>query len=135
MQYQTKPRQKIIKYIQNKQDEPFTTEEVIAFFDNKISTATIYRTLEQLVETNELRKYFLNPPSVAHYQSLDASLNCEEHFHLVCTNCGKLFHIDCIVYQDLTVHLLKEHQFKMDEKQTVIYGWCQDCQVELESEK
>ncbi len=138
MQYQTKPRQDLIDYLKTLVNQPFTAEDLVKYFHQtkrKISKATIYRTLDGLLEQNIIRKYYLNPPTIAYYQWIDPTLACDQHFHLVCNKCGRLIHLDCQIYQHWTEHLLKEHDFLVDEIQTVTYGWCASCRAEMKEQK
>lgn len=52
---------------------------------------------------------------------------CREHYHLKCTECGKLIHAECKFLSELSAHIYNEHGFKVDGSRTVLYGVCGDC--------
>ena len=96
--------------------------------ETPVGTATVYRTLEQLVEEGIVRKYVLDGKSSACYQFLSGEPHaCTEHFHLKCTQCGQLFHVSCDYLNQLGEHLLEHHGFVIDHTKTVLYGLCAAC--------
>ena len=99
MAYKTKQREYILAFLQNSAGRHITVAELVRHLqDNEtpVGTATVYRTLEQLVEEGIVRKYVLDGKSSACYQFLSGEPHaCTEHFHLKCTQCGQLFHVSC----------------------------------------
>lgn len=89
----------------------------------KAGLATIYRRLDKLVEMGLVRKYITD--KVACYQYAEGS--CKNHFHLQCTHCGTLFHVDCSYMEALAPHIEQHHNFKVDNCRTVMYGTCSKC--------
>ena len=57
-----------------------------------VSKATLYRTLEQMLDNHELIKYNIDG-SPACYQYVECSKN-PDHIHFKCEMCGKIIHID-----------------------------------------
>lgn len=92
----------------------------------KAGLATIYRRLDKLVEAGLVRKYITD--KVACYQYAQSS--CKNHFHLQCTKCGTLFHIDCSFLEALAPHITEHHGFRVDNCRTVMYGICAQCSAE-----
>lgn len=126
MTYQTKQRDILLNMILDFQDNPFKADDLLAKSQN-ISRATIYRTLDLLESDGRLKKYYVEPDGPAHYQYVKNELHCGDHFHGVCTSCGKLFHIDCHEYSDFLHHFEKDHGFKIDLGQTNFSGTCEAC--------
>lgn len=129
--YNTKQQQEILKVISSFGDRPFTAEDLLSLLvsqEEKSSRATVYRALRSLEKEGVLRKYFLTPQSPGYYQYLSRELDCEEHFHMVCSACGHLYHIECKEFEGLIRHLQESHHFKIDPHQTVLYGLCEPCQ-------
>lgn len=131
MQYKTKQRDDIVEYLETLGDKPFSADDIILHFlqiKPKVSKATIYRTLDALENSGFVKKYFVDPKDPASYQVVSQQEHCEQHLHTVCTECGKLFHIDCHVYESLVQHFKQEHHFVVDIQKTIIYGLCDSCQ-------
>ena len=89
-----------------------------------IGQATIYRTLELLVEAgaaarfpqeNNESKYIYCPP--------------RHHHHLVCTRCGLVEDIDGCVIPALGAALEKRTRFQINEHAVTFYGFCGDCKI------
>ena len=110
MGYKTKQREYILAFLQNSEGRHITVAELVRHLQDNatpVGTATVYRTLEQLVEEGMVRKYVLDGKSSACYQFLsDEPHLCQEHFHLKCTCCGRLFHVSCDYLNQLGEHLL-----------------------------
>jgi Fur family ferric uptake transcriptional regulator len=89
-----------------------------------IGQATVYRTLELLVEAgaaarfpqeNNESKYIYCPP--------------RHHHHLVCTRCGLVEDIDGCVIPAIGAALEKRTHFQINEHAVTFYGFCEDCKA------
>jgi Fur family ferric uptake transcriptional regulator len=87
-----------------------------------IGQATVYRTLELLVEAgaatrflqdNNESKYIYCPP--------------RHHHHLICTRCGLVENIDGCVLPTLGGVLEERTQFQINEHAVTFYGFCGAC--------
>lgn len=91
-----------------------------------VGTATVYRTLDKLLATGEIKKFVIDEKSGACYQyATDAE--CNRHFHLKCVKCGRLIHLSCEFLAEMENHILKDHGFTVSVGKTVIYGTCAFC--------
>lgn len=88
-----------------------------------IGRTTVYRHLSRLAEKGEIRRITVN--GVACYAPL--ALVCDGHYHLVCTVCGTLSHLDCPRTEELIAHVGLAHGFRIDPSQTTLYGLCASC--------
>lgn len=137
MSYKTKQREYILTYLQSCGGRHTTVAEIVRHLQDSgtpVGTATVYRNLEQLTEEGIVRKYLLDSKSCACYQFVDTTHggSCQEHFHLKCTSCGRLFHVTCDHLSQLNDHLLTHHGFVIDHTKTVLYGLCAECRVKKE---
>ncbi len=135
MSYRTKQREYILAYLRSCGERHTTVAEIVRHLQDNgtpVGTATVYRNLEQLTAEGSVRKYVLDGKCSACYQFIDDTHTgrCHEHFHLKCTNCGKLFHVSCVQLSQLNEHLLEHHGFLIDHTKTVLYGLCQNCAKE-----
>ncbi len=90
-----------------------------------IGRTTVYRTLEKLSEAGRVRKYTAAGRSAC-YEYIGSS-ECEGHYHLKCTCCGSLIHLECEKIADILSHISLEHSFLIDRTKTVFYGLCEGC--------
>ncbi len=89
----------------------------------EISRATVYRTLDLLVQCGLVRKQSLGDQH-AHYEAVKGD---EHHDHLICLNCQKViefFRPDLEALQDA---ICEEHRFRALHHSLQIFGLCSDC--------
>ena len=132
--YKTKQRVAILEYLKNNIDNHITADNIIEYFksiDNPIGKSTVYRYLDSLVEENIIRKYFgAERGEAACFQYIEDGNECHTHFHMKCSKCGSLIHLDCHDMEELAEHIFKEHKFKLDICKTILYGTCEKCMNE-----
>jgi Fur family ferric uptake transcriptional regulator len=120
----TKPRRELVEHIFS-YHEHFTADDLV--FDvreKKISVgrATIYRTLDLLVEAGMLRKL-----RFADRDAYEHDYGYPDHDHIYCTKCKRIieFHNEDLV--ELRERLAREHQFHGTSHRFVISGLCESC--------
>lgn len=131
--YNTIQKSNIYDMLKANSSKHMTADEMLEILkQNNIeaSRATLYRYLDQLVLSGEVRKFNISNQASACYQLIDE--DCKEHFHLVCEKCGKLIHLDCNKVDSLIKHIEKEHDFKINKCNIVLSGLCKDCQKDGE---
>ncbi len=130
--YKTKQQDLLLSYLESIKGKHFTVEDVREHFASKnssIGVATIYRHLEKLVANGTVNKYIIDETSAACFEYLgnDACHRDVPHFHLKCSKCGTLIHLECEELLQIQEHLMKEHGFMLDSFRTVFYGTCSKC--------
>ncbi|MBQ8293075.1 MAG: transcriptional repressor [Bacilli bacterium] len=134
--YHTKQKNIIIEMLKNNKNRHLTADEMLKILDelnSPVSKATLYRFLDVLVSTGDLRKYITLDGEKACYQYVDED-ECHMHYHLKCIECGTLIHMDCKHIDEIRSHVLKEHKFNVDPCRIVLYGTCSKC-MEVQNEK
>ena len=126
MKYQTKQKQDILNFFKNNPDKHFTVEDVLKHIGNKVSVATIYRQVEQLVDEGYIQKIIFDNTSKACFQYKNHD-ECDDHFHLICEKCGRLIHLECDEINHIVSHISDEHDFKVNKTKVVFYGICDEC--------
>jgi len=125
--YNTKTREVIKNEITSFPDG-FTVKELKAVLDNKnikIGLTTIYRTVDILEYEGVVKKFF-DEKNIAHYKYVN-DCTSERHFYLKCSKCEKIYHIDCSCIDDLSAHILKQHNFLIDTRSIILSGICNNC--------
>ncbi len=128
--YKTKQRDSIIEYLKINKDKHITADAIIEHFKNTgspIGKSTVYRCLDSLVSENLVRKYVISEKEGSCFQYIENQKHCANHYHMKCTECGKIFHLECDEIEELQDHILKSHKFKIDICKTVLYGLCSEC--------
>ncbi|MDR2073158.1 MAG: transcriptional repressor [Spirochaetaceae bacterium] len=134
--YQTRQGGMILTYLASLGGSHITAAGIAGHFQtlkSPIGKTTVYRHLERLVESGKVRRYFLEDGESACYQYIPGNSRCEEHFHLKCENCGKLFHVNCDTLETVASHVRKKHRFTINPLKTVFYGTCSRCEGKARS--
>lgn len=107
---------------------PFTAEALAdALQPQKVGKATVYRHLERLTDAGLVRRFSPAEGASACYQYVGDHADCSQHYHMVCSRCGRLFHLDCEQLRELSDHIREHHGFILDCERTILYGICADC--------
>jgi Fur family ferric uptake transcriptional regulator len=136
--YNTKQKNVIIEMLKQNKDRHLTADEMLKLLEemnSPVGKATLYRFLDVLVSTGDLRKYITVDGDKACYQYIDEEQGCHEHYHLKCIECGKLMHVDCNYIDEIQAHIEEHHNFLVDKSRIVLYGICIDCQEVKKDEK
>lgn len=128
MKYKTKHKTELINFLKKHDDEHLTISEIQRSLKD-IPQATLYRLMDSLVESGQVRKYYIEPNSSCCFQYVDSE-HCHEHFHLICKKCGKLIHLECDEVNHLLKHIKKDHGFDIDVSKVNFYGECEECRKE-----
>lgn len=88
-----------------------------------ISRQAVYDTLGVLVDKGILRR--IQPAgSAVRYEDRVG----DNHHHLVCRGCGKVFDVDCHVGATPCLTAGDDHGFDIDEAEVIHWGRCRACQ-------
>jgi len=102
-------------------------EEVFAQVQKRtrsVNVATVYRTLELLVEQGLASRIDLGEERVIY-----ATYQHGPHIHLVCRQCGQVIDANQDMLSVLNHQLQSEYQFAADLQHISVVGLCSDCQV------
>ncbi len=130
--YTTRQRTEIENILRENSNTHLTAEDIIGMLLQKnkgIGKTTVYRTLQKLVNDGKVRKFTADKSDSACFQYINNTGHCHEHFHLKCTDCGQLLHLDCQRAEQLTSHISAEHGFLLNTGRTILYGTCAKCQM------
>lgn len=128
-EYNTRQKREMLSFLKERGMQHFSVDDVVFEMQTRgerVGRSTVYRYLEQLAEQGSVRKY-QGMQGVTQYQPVEDAGRCDDHFHLMCSRCGNLFHMDCRLMAELSRHLMSEHDFALDPRETVLVGVCGHC--------
>lgn len=129
--YSTKQRSVILDKIMENKDHQYTADELLSTLRNDntpVGKATLYRYLDHLVQTGEVKKFSSGDNLACYYQYVGK--HCDEHYHLKCRECGKLIHIHLKSISTLNNKIKKDYGFDIEPSSVVLYGICNECKGE-----
>lgn len=89
-----------------------------------IGRATVFRTLETLVDAGVARRLELDGHVYAYVACLP-----EHHHHLACTSCGRVEEIDEAYIAPIARRLAADLGFEIDDARLDFYGRCAACRA------
>ena len=101
-----------------------TAEEIYNYVSSEypaISKGTVYRNLNNLAEGGEIRKIAI-PGAAERFDHI-----CENHYHVVCVRCGKVFDVDMEPIPSLKDRISDIHGFDFLDCDIVFKGICPAC--------
>ena len=122
----TTPRRILVDYI-FKQHRHFDADELVEQLPGKndtgyVSRATVFRTLNELVEAGLLRKLDLGGRSV-----FEHDYGYPQHDHLHCTTCDRLIEFQSEELKKLREAVASEYKFRVTGHRFIVSGICDDC--------
>lgn len=131
-EYNTRQKREMLSFLKRHDMEPYSVDELVFEMQEqgeKIGRTTVYRYLESLAEQGSVRKY-QNAQGVTQYQHVEDHGECDSHFHMMCKQCGRLYHVNCDLMDTLSKHVLSDHNFILDARETILVGTCARCASE-----
>ena len=126
--YNTKQKQILIDYFIKNSDKHYSIKEITdAVSDYKIGKSTVYRLIDKMTKDGSVRRFNGNDGKSVLYQYIGNNHGCDKHFHLKCTKCGLLIHLECEYMNRFNKHIEADHKFEIDNSKTLIYGICSNC--------
>lgn len=133
MAYKTRQSECILHILEQNKHRHLTAEQIYFLLQecgSPVGQTTVYRQLEKLSKEGKVRKFSGGDGDSACFQLAEDVGACHDHYHLKCTECGKLYHAECDFLKELSAHIEKVHGFQIDGSRTVFYGLCADCAKE-----
>lgn len=88
-----------------------------------VGTATVYRTLDVLVESGLVRAHDFGE-GFKRYEPVPAQAH---HEHLICDRCGRVVEFQNERLERMLPVIADEHAFQHDRHRVEIYGVCREC--------
>lgn len=128
--YNTAARSRILGFLKENKDRTVNANDILNWLNNQgndVNITTIYRYLDKLTESGEVMKYIAENGTRAVFQYVGEKQHCEEHLHLQCVRCGAILHLDCGFMDEISEHVMNEHGFRIQCRNSIIYGECSRC--------
>ncbi|MBC7098633.1 transcriptional repressor [Candidatus Bipolaricaulota bacterium] len=119
----TGTRRKIVRKVFSMHGHFDASELWEALRDEKVSIATVYRTLDLLERAGLVRRVSLGEAH-AHYEHV---LGRNDHGHLVCSRCGKVIEFDSMRIRTLMSQIADENGFELRAATIQGFGLCRAC--------
>ena len=126
--YKTKQKEILVDFFSKNTSKQYSIKEITDSITNKgIGKSTIYRLIDKMTEEGSIRRFRGNDGKSVLYQYTGQYNECNSHFHLKCTSCGLLIHLNCEYMTSLNNHINEHHNFNVDTGKTILYGICSEC--------
>lgn len=119
----SRQREAVIECLRNRYDHP-TADALFQSLrqeDPKISLGTVYRNLGLLVEIGKIRKISTGDGSERYDYITD------EHYHFICSCCGKIFDLDAKPLDSIYNSIKNENIAIIDSHELTFHGICKEC--------
>ena len=120
----TKVRRQLVEYILDRPDHWTIQDLAEAVMRDLpgVGIATIYRTVNLLVETGSLTRTIVDR-GVARFEVTPQ----EHHDHLSCVLCGKIVEFENAQIEKLQEKIAEDFGFKLTDHRMELFGECKDC--------
>ena len=95
----------------------------VRLIDRTVSAATVYRTINMLVEMGVASKGNFGTGSA----SFECNVNKDHHDHLVCESCGRIQEFNDPRIESLQEEVALSHGFALGHHRMELYGICREC--------
>ena len=129
-EYKTAQKKMLIDFLKAHREQSFTIDEIAKLLPSEKNSApalsTLYRLMPKLVDDGFVKKFTGDKTRRFLYQIVDEE-TCGKHLHMKCTGCGRLFHMNNEISENLLNEILKESHFTVDKEKNILLGKCSDC--------
>lgn len=127
----TPEREQVVQAVFSIHDH-FDVEELYSLLlrrSEKISKATVYRTIPLLLESGLIQEAFFQDGHI-HYEHIYGH---DHHCHLRCVNCGKVVEFTEQAVREVEQKLEANYDFLVTGHRLEVYGYCGKCKAHLGS--
>lgn len=128
--YATASRKRILDFLKKNMERTVTVADIAVYLKecgNEVNITTIYRYLDKLAGEGTVMKYVAEKGGKAVYQYVEQGHHCDEHLHIKCVKCGCMVHLECDFMDEIAEHILHDHGFALQCKNSILYGTCEKC--------
>lgn len=134
MTYTTEQRTILLSFLKANPDTMFSAKQIEAALVKKnISRSAVYRNLAELEAEEKIKRCTKNGSRETFYQFYDIQ-DCKNHIHLSCTKCGKIFHMENTIADNIVNNVEATEGFSINKGETTIFGLCKNCILPINGE-
>jgi Fur family ferric uptake transcriptional regulator len=129
----TNQRVLVLEVLSNSPDRHLTAEEIYELVKAEypeIGLATVYRTIQLLLELNLIDRINLDDGFVRYEIGQISDTTKHHHHHLICTKCGKISSFEDDLLERLEKRIEDTMLFKVTDHEVKLYGICKNCSTE-----
>lgn len=126
--YSTAQRKLLLSFLKEHRDQQYTVEELAEQLCHikSISISSIYRNINQMLADGMVQRFTVDHSRQSLYQYLGDN-DCSNHMHLKCEGCGQIFHMDDQSLKEIMGAAIRNSDFNIDIRKTILYGSCKNC--------
>ncbi len=122
MSYSTGQKERILAFFSEHKEKVYSSEDVIELVPDTVQS-TVYRILPRLAEEGMLVKV---PSERGFLYRYSDPHNCPKHMHIACTCCGRTFHLDEKLSDEIRAEIEEATGFSVLSS-TLFRGICPEC--------
>lgn len=134
----TPQRLAVLAVLSERGDSHLTAEEIYALAKRVrpgIGLATVYRTIQVLLELKIINRICLDDGSVRYELGRAYGERDGQHHHLVCVKCGRVVSFDGKLPEDFLRQAGRQTGFQLFDYDVKLYGYCPECKMNLSVKK
>lgn len=123
-------RQVVLEVLRSTKSHPTAQDVFLSARDlqPQIGFATVYRTLDWLVQRGLAQEVFRDKDGAAHYDA-----NVTRHDHAICDKCGKIIDVEAPLHALAYAIIERATGFRIDWHATEFSGLCDACAAQKQS--
>lgn len=127
----TTQRLAVLTALSQKPDSHLTAEEIyelVKLSSPDIGLATVYRTIQMLLELKIIDRIYLDDGYVRYelghvFEDEDS----HHHHHLICVKCGRVMSFQGDLLEEFEKRMEEQTGFMIQDHDVKLYGYCTDC--------
>ena len=126
----TSQRLMVLNILSAHGDEHLTVEEIYDLAKEEspeIGLATIYRTVQVLLELHVIEKVTFDDGFVRYELNGEETGSGHRHHHAICTQCGKVYSLETDLLDTLEKQVFESLGFEVTDHEVKLYGLCSAC--------
>lgn len=126
----TKQRILVLEALASCEDKHLTAEEIYEIVKAdfpEIGLATVYRTIQLLVELDLVESIQLGDGYVRYEIGKLDGEEAHHHHHLICLSCGKIISFRDDLLDELEARIMESASFQVINHEVKLYGYCREC--------
>lgn len=126
----TKQRILVLEALASSEDKHLTAEEIYEIVKAdfpEIGLATVYRTIQLLVELDLVESIQLGDGYVRYEIGTLEGEETHHHHHLICLACGRIISFRDDLLDELEARIMESASFQVINHEVKLYGYCKEC--------